>query len=85
MSEERDKWRDLQDKNNAAIEEWQREHPEATLTEIEEAVDSRIADVRTRMVEELAQGGRTAKLARPAKEERPECPRCGQPVAANDK
>ena len=85
MSEQQEKWRDLQDKINAAVEEWRREHPEATLTEIEEAVDSRIADVRTRMVEDLAQGGRTAKLARLAKEERPECPRCGQPVVANGK
>ncbi len=85
MSERQDKWRDLQDKINAAIEEWRRENPEATLTEIEEAVDSRMADVRTKMVEDLAQGGRTANLKRLAKEERPECPQCGQRVAANGK
>ncbi len=85
MSEQQDKWRDLQERINAAIEEWRREHPEATLTEIEEAVDSRLAGVRTRMVEDLAQGGRTAKLKRLSKEERPQCPRCGQPVAVNGK
>lgn len=82
MGEQQDKWRGLQDKVNAAIEEWRREHPEATLTEIEEAVDSRMAEVRTKMVEDLAQGGRTADLKRLA---RPVCPRCGQPVAANGK
>lgn len=85
MSEQQDKWRDLQERVNAAIEEWRREHPEATLTEIEEAVDSRIAEVRTKMVEDLAQEGRTADLKRLTKEERPRCPRCGQPVVANGK
>lgn len=85
MNEQQDKWRDLQDKINAAIAEWRREHPEATLTEIEEVVDSQIASVRTQIVEDLAQGGRTANLKQLAKEERPPCPQCGQPVAANGK
>lgn len=85
MSEQKDKWRDLQDQINATIAAWRQEHPEATLTEIEEVVDSQLANVRTRMVEDLAQEGRTADLKRLAKEERPPCPRCGQPVAANGK
>lgn len=83
MSEQRDKWRELQEKINAAIEEWRREHPKATLTEIKEAVDSRVAQMRIRMVEDLAQQGRTADLERLAKAERPRCPRCGQPAVAN--
>jgi hypothetical protein len=85
MSEQQDKWRDLQDKINAAIEEWRREHPEATLTEIEEAVDSRMAGMRTQMVEDLAQRGRTGRIKELPEEERPKCPRCGQPAAANGK
>lgn len=85
MSEQRDKWRDLQEKINAAIAEWRREHPEATLTEIEEAVDERLAEVRTEMVEDLAHEGQTADLKRLAKEERPRCPGCGRPAAANGK
>ena len=85
MSEQKKKWRDLQDKINATIAEWRQEHPEATLTEIEEVVDSQLANVRARMVEDLAQDGRTADLKRLAREERPPCPRCGQPVAANGK
>ena len=85
MNGQQDKWRELQDKINAAIAEWRREHPEATLTEIEEVVDSQLATVRTQMVEDLAQGGRTADLKRLAQEERPQCPHCGQGVAANGK
>jgi hypothetical protein len=85
MSEKSDKWQSLQDKINAAIEAWRQEHPEATLTEIEEAVDSRLASMRRQMVQDLAQEGRTANLRQLAKEERPKCPRCGQRVAANGK
>jgi hypothetical protein len=51
MNEQQEKWRDLQDKINAAIAEWPREHPEATLAEIEEVVDSQIAHRRTKMVD----------------------------------
>jgi len=85
MSEKSDKWQSLQEKINAAIEAWRREHPEATLTEIEEAVDTRLASMRREMVQDLAQEGRTANLRKLPKEERPKCPRCGQRVAANGK
>ena len=60
MNEQSERWRELQEKINATIEEWRREHPEATLTEIEEAVDKQLGEMRARMVEDLAQGGRTA-------------------------
>lgn len=85
MKEQKDKWRDLQERLNEAIESWRREHPEATLTEIEEAVDGRVAEIRTQMVQDLAQAGRSAKIAELSKEERPRCPRWGQAVVANGK
>jgi tRNA(Ile2) C34 agmatinyltransferase TiaS len=67
------------------VEAWRREHPEATLTEIEEVVDRQVGKLRRQMVEDLAQGGRTAKLKEMPEEERPRCPRCGQRVVANGK
>lgn len=85
MSEQGDKWGELHEKISEAIKEWRRAHPEATLTEIEEAVDGRVSEMRRQMVEDLAQEGRTADLSRLTKEERPRCPRCGQPAAANGK
>jgi uncharacterized protein with PIN domain len=85
MNERQEKWRDLQEKINAAVEAWRREHPEATLTEIEEAVDRQVGALRRQMVEDLAQQGRTAELKQLRAEERPRCPRCGQPVVANGK
>ena len=85
MKEQKDKWRELQDRLNETIKKWRQEHPEATLTEIEEAVDERVAEIRTQMVQDLAQAGRSARISEMSKEERPRCPRCGQAVVANGK
>lgn len=70
---------------SAAIVEWRKEHPEATLTEIEEEVDDRVSQMRTQMVQDLALQGRTVDLTSLAKEKRPRCPQCGRPVQANGK
>lgn len=83
MEEQKDKWRDLQERINEAIETWRQEHPEATLTEIEEAVDGRIAEVRAQIIQDVAQMGQNAQISKLSKEERPKCPRCGQAVVAN--
>jgi len=80
-----EKWRDLQEKVNAAIAEWRREHPEATLTEIEQVVDEQLGGMRRQMVEDLAQQGRSAELKGLSAEERPHCPGCGRPAVANGK
>lgn len=85
MSEMQEKWDDLFGRIAETVERWRQEHPEATLTEIEEAVGGRIAEVRTQMVEDLAHQGRTADLKRVPKEARPRCPQCGEPVIANGK
>ena len=85
MDEQQDKWAELQQKISAAIAEWRAEHPEATLTEIEEEVDGRVSEMRTQMVQDLALEGRTTDLTSMAKEERPRCPQCGRPVQANGK
>lgn len=85
MAEKNDKWESLFEKIGEAIAEWRLENPEATLTEIEEAVDSRMAEIRTEMVEDLAQEGRTADLTALPEEERPRCPQCGRSVVANGK
>lgn len=81
----RDKWDDLHARISTAIEEWRQEHPEATLMEIEEAVDSRLATMRRQMVEDLAQAGLTANLRQMAWTARPRCPRCDGPVVVNGK
>ena len=85
MAKKKDKWKDLFEGIGEAIAKWRRENPGATLSEIEEAVDSRLAPVRAEMVEDLAGEGRTADLTALREEERPSCPGCGRPVVANGK
>lgn len=85
MTEEEAQWDELFDLVAQAVSQWRRKHPRAKLTEIEKAVDRRLAEVRVQMVEDLAQQGETADLTQLAEEERPRCPECGRPVVANGK
>jgi len=55
----------------AALRQWQQEHPRATLDEIVAAVDDVLAPLRARYIEELAQAEETALLAERT------CPECG--------
>lgn len=61
----------------AKIQEWERENPDATLTEIEEAVDGELAGLRKVLIE---------RVANKAKVEAPEkviCPQCDQAMMKN--
>ena len=60
-----------------SLSEWRREHPRATLTEIEDAVDGRMETVRAHMLEDMALASGAAKLAGKRASERPKCPSCG--------
>jgi len=59
------------------MSQWRRANPQATLTEIEEAVEAELAQLRRQLVEgmvkEEAVGG----------QEEPECPNCGQAMVRN--
>ena len=85
MNQQQDKWRELQEKINETIAAWRQEHPTASLTEIEEVVDNQIAPLRTQMVQDLANEGKTADLRGLSAGQRPVCPRCGQASVANGK
>jgi hypothetical protein len=58
--------------------EWRLQHPEATLTEIEAALDERWYRVRARMLEDLALRCSAASWQGRAAIEQPTCPDCGQ-------
>ncbi len=57
--------------------EWRLQHPDATLTEIEQALDERWYRLRVRMLEDLALH-REAANWQPTAAERPTCPDCGR-------
>lgn len=68
---------EVEDEISQKLCQWQQDNPEATLTDIEEAVDTELAKLRGQLVETMAQ----------AKEETGEgvssCPQCGQKMVKN--
>jgi len=62
--------------------EWRLQHPDATLTEIEQALDQRWYRVRARMLQDLALQSRAATWPSTSATERPTCPDCGRPLVS---
>jgi hypothetical protein len=60
------------------MHEWRLQHPNATLTEIEQALDERWYRVRARMLADLALEREAAHWQASAIAERPTCPDCGR-------
>lgn len=79
-----DNWLKQFEEIDAGMREWRREHPRATLTEIERALDERWAKLRAQMVTEVAQTSSAADFGG-AGAQRPPCPDCGLPVQARGK
>jgi hypothetical protein len=71
------RWRELSEAVIRGLAEWRTQHPRATLSEIEAALDARLAGVRARMLEDLALASAARDLGRVPAGERPRCPRCG--------
>ena len=80
---EKQKWDELYEEATREVQRWRQKHKKATLTEIENTVDNELAKMRARMIQDLALASGTADLRSMAKEERPKCPQCGRPLAAN--
>ncbi len=64
----------------SGFKEWRLQHPRATLSEIEAALDERLARLRARLLEEAALASAATDLRALPAEERPRCPACGQPM-----
>jgi hypothetical protein len=61
------------------MREWRLQHPDATLTEIEQALDERWYRLRARMLEDLALQQEAAAWQTKAAD-RPTCLECGRPL-----
>ena len=64
------------------LADWRTAHPQATLREIEGALDARLAALRARMREDLALASKQADVQALPVEERPPCPACGARLEA---
>lgn len=70
---------DVQDEVIKRIQQWNKDNPKATLTEIEEAVDAELSRLRRQIVEEIT-GGRSE-----VGEETLVCPNCETTMVKNGK
>ena len=76
------RWRELSEDVLTGMKEWRLQHPKATLRQIEEALDERLAKVRARMLEDAALASAASDLSATSREERPVCPQCGATLEA---
>lgn len=74
------RWEKLSEEVLSGMKEWRLQHPRATLREMEEALDKRLARMRARMLEDMALASRAANWKDEHKESKPACARCGEPL-----
>jgi predicted RNA-binding Zn-ribbon protein involved in translation (DUF1610 family) len=76
------RWRELSEEVITGMAEWRAQHPQATLTEIEAALDERLANVRARMLQDVALASAATDLSGQREGERMLCPQCGHALEA---
>ena len=76
------KWEKLAEEVLSGMKEWRVQHPRATLSEMEVALDERLNRMRARMLEDMALASRVANLREAEAEARPTCSHCGEPLAS---
>ena len=62
---------------------WRKAHPQATMAEIEDAVEEQVAQARAELIEELAQESKLRDLRGLVEAERPRCEQCGSAIRAH--
>jgi ribosomal protein S27AE len=75
-------WRVLSESVFQDMEEWRKDHPQATFKEIEDELDARLSGMRAQMLADLAQQSQKRDWSGQAVEKRPRCPQCGSPLQA---
>ena len=75
-------WRTLSEDILSGVYEWRLQHPKATLTELEAAIDERLARLRTKMLQDAALATPATTWGDAPAEERPRCPECDAPLQA---
>jgi hypothetical protein len=68
-------WHDVASEVLSGFHTWRTQHPTATLSELEDALDSRWAVARARLLEDAALASAAADW--PRRGVRPVCPHCG--------
>jgi YgiT-type zinc finger domain-containing protein len=78
-------WQQMSEEILSGMIEWRVQHPKATLREIEQEVEKRMARLRARLVQDTAQESPSRQWSRQAQQDRPRCPQCGSVLIARGK
>ena len=76
-------WQQSSQQASQAIAQWRAAHPQATLAEIEAAVDEQMNRLRAGMIEEVAQASPLEQAD--AEQQTRKCPQCGERMQARGK
>jgi hypothetical protein len=76
------RWSSLAHEVLTGMKEWRLQHPTATFSEIEAALDERLGSLRARMLEDAAMASDAASWSQETADERPTCPFCGVPLVS---
>lgn len=79
------RWDTLSEEVQREMKAWRVQHPRATLSEMETALDERLDRQRACMLEDMALASEVADLSLLPPEERPTCPQCGAPLCPRGK
>jgi len=79
------RWHEVAQEVLLEMRSWREEHPRATLQEIEEEVDTRIARMRAGLVEGIAMSSAAVEVGGRAAEQPVCCPTCGGVLHARGK
>jgi RNA polymerase-binding transcription factor DksA len=75
-------WQELAEEVLTGMKEWRLQHPRAKLSEIEQALDERLAKVRVRLLQDVALASAAADIQAAQEDERPVCPECRKVLAS---
>lgn len=81
--EKKTSWREISEEIIVGMTEWRQQNPKATFRAIEEELDRRLADLRVRMLADLAVKSASADWE--SGTEAAVCPKCGVELVANGK
>ena len=82
MSEMLADWRALSDEVLSGMADWRLQHPRATFTEIETALDERLYRLRAQMLQDAALASPVVDWTAHSASAPPLCPTCAHPLQA---
>jgi RNA polymerase-binding transcription factor DksA len=71
------KWHELAEEVMTGMKEWRLQHPKASLSEIEQALDERLGKARALMLQDLALASAAVDIQASQGQDRPRCRKCG--------